>query len=156
MPDIDDALSLAVKAHKGQKDKAGKAYILHPLRLMAAMETDAEMMTAILHDVVEDTNITIEELRNQEYPEEVLAALDGVTRRDGESYNDFIKRVSDNTISKKVKIADLEDNMNITRLNVIGEKDMKRLGKYLRAWRYLQGTEGNSGSLLFKKSKKGQ
>jgi len=144
-PELSDAVSLAARAHRGQKDKGDKAYILHPLRLMIAMETEAEQMAAVLHDVIEDTDWTIKELRRSGYPEEVLEALEHLSRDPGESYDDFIKRAADNRISTKVKIADLEDNMNIVRLNVLGEKDMKRLGKYLRAWRYLHGIEGKNG-----------
>jgi len=91
MPTLEDAILMAVEAHRGQKDKAGAAYILHPLRVMLYMETETEMMVAVLHDVIEDTKetkkVTIEYLKEAGYSEEVLQAIDCLTRRDGEEYD---------------------------------------------------------------------
>jgi len=141
MPELEDALLFAVKAHMGQKDKGGEPYILHPVRVMAAMRTPTERMTAILHDVVEDTRFTIEDLRYMKYPEEVLDTLACLTRDHGETYEDFIKRAASNPVARKVKIADLEDNMKISRLEILNGGDMKRLNKYTRSWRYLISRE---------------
>lgn len=116
---IEDAILIAAEAHKGEKDKAGAAYILHPLRMMMKMNTEAEMMTAILHDVVEDSDWTIEDLREKGFPEEVLEAVERVTNREGESYEQFIERAGKNPIARQVKIADLEDNMNIKRIGEV-------------------------------------
>ena len=135
---LEDAIAIAAKSHKGQTDKAGACYILHPLRLMMRMKTEAEMMTAILHDVVEDSNDwTIEKLRDAGFPEEVLEAVEGVTNREGESYEQFIERAGQNPIARQVKIADLEDNMNIHRIKEIKPKDLVRLEKYHKSWQKL-------------------
>ena len=124
---LEDAILIAAEAHKGQTDKAGACYILHPLRMMMKMKTEAEMMTAILHDVIEDSVWTIEKLRDAGFPEEVLKAVEGVTNREGESYEQFIERAGRNPIARQVKIADLEDNMNMQRIKEIKPKDWSGL-----------------------------
>ena len=134
---IEDAISVAARAHKGQKDKAGAPYLLHPLRMMLRMETEAAMMAAVLHEVVEDTDWTLERLREAGFAEEVVEAVDGLTHREGESYEEFVGRVRANPIARRVKVADLEDNMNIRRIGRLGAKDLERLEKYHRAWRVL-------------------
>jgi (p)ppGpp synthase/HD superfamily hydrolase len=131
---IEDAISVAAQAHKGQKDKAGAPYLLHPLRMMLRMDSEATMMAAVLHDVVEDTRWTLEQLREEGFSDEVLEAVDCLTHRDGESYQEFVGRVQTNAIARQVKIADLEDNMNIRRINQLGAKDFERLEKYHKAW----------------------
>ena len=137
MPTLEDAILMAVEAHRGQKDKAGAANILHPLRVMLYMETETEMMVAVLHDVIEDTKetkkVTIEYLKEAGYSEEVLQAIDCLTRRDGEEYDQFILRVKPNPLARKVKIADLEDNINLERIADTKEDDFKRAAKYRRA-----------------------
>jgi len=100
------------------------------------------MMAAVLHDVVEDTDWTLERLRREGFPEEVLEAVDCLTHRDGESYEEFVERVQTNPIARQVKIADLEDNMNIRRIGRLGAKDLERVGKYHRAWCVLTGAGG--------------
>ena len=134
---LEDAIQIAAQAHKGQPDKAGAPYILHPLRMMMRLKTEAEMITAILHDVIEDTDWTIEKLREKGFSEEVLEALECVTNREGESYEQFIERAGKNPIARQVKIADLEDNMNIQRIGEIKPKDLQRLEKYHKSWRVL-------------------
>jgi (p)ppGpp synthase/HD superfamily hydrolase len=134
---IEDAISVAARAHKGQKDKAGAPYLLHPLRMMLRMETEAAMMAAVLHDVVEDTEWTLQRLREAGFSEEVVEAVDCLTHREGESYEEFVGRVRANPIARRVKVADLEDNMNIRRIGQLGAKDLERLEKYHRAWRVL-------------------
>jgi (p)ppGpp synthase/HD superfamily hydrolase len=134
---IEDAITIAAQAHKGQKDKAGSPYLLHPLRMMLQMNSDAAMMAAVLHDVVEDTDWTLARLREAGFPGEVLEAVDCLTHRDGESYQEFVERVRTNPIARQVKVADLEDNMNIRRMNQLGAKDLERLEKYHQAWRVL-------------------
>jgi (p)ppGpp synthase/HD superfamily hydrolase len=98
------------------------------------MKTEAAMMAAVLHDVVEDTDWTLEQLRERGFPDVVLDAVECLTHRDGESYEEFIERVRKNLIAQEVKIADLEDNMNIQRINRMSQKDLERLEKYHRAW----------------------
>ena len=137
MSTLEKAISIAAQAHEGQRDKAGAPYILHPLRVMMKMATEAEQITAVLHDVVEDTDWTMEQLQQEGYNREILDALDCLARRDGEEYGDFIKRVKQNPLSVKVKIADLEDNLNVSRLKEVTEADATRFEKYKLALRIL-------------------
>jgi (p)ppGpp synthase/HD superfamily hydrolase len=138
MPTLEDAIALAVEAHRGQRDKAGQSYILHPLRVMMRLRTDPERMAAILHDVVEDTPYTLERLRALGYPEEVLGALDCLTKREGESYEAFIERLRPHPLARRVKLADLEDNMDVRRLPSVGPREAERLTRYRAAWSRLQ------------------
>ncbi len=138
---LEDAVAIAALAHRGQRDKAGAPYLLHPLRLLLRMDSELVMMAAVLHDVVEDTTWTLEQLREAGFPEAVLAAVDCLTRRSQESYDAFIDRASQHPIARQVKIADLEDNMNLQRLAHITPKDLARLEKYHRAWRRLTNQE---------------
>lgn len=135
---LEDAIALAVDAHKGQKDKVGQPYIVYPLRVMSRCDTEVERIVAILHDVVEDTDYSMKDLRDRGFSEEVLAALKCVTKREGESYAKFIERAAPNPIARRVKLADLEDNMDVRRLESVGEKDATRLNKYVKAWRRLR------------------
>lgn len=141
MSNLERAVAIAVKAHQGQKDKYGAPYILHPLRVMARVSSDTEKIVAILHDVVEDTDWTFQQLRKEGFSDEVIRALDCVTKREGEPYEDFVKRSAGNPLARRVKLADLEDNMDIRRLNSVEAKDLERLNKYLKAWRELRGDE---------------
>jgi len=134
MANLDKAILIAVRAHQNQQDKAGQTYILHPLRLMLKMDSETEMIAAVLHDVVEDSIWTVATLRKQGFSEEVLAVLDCLTRREQETYDEFIERVKLNPTARKIKIADLEDNMAIKRISKPAEKDWERLKKYHRAW----------------------
>lgn len=143
MPSIDNtllesALRIAIKAHEGQTDKAGKAYILHPLRIASNCSTIETQIVALLHDVVEDSSITLEDLKTSGFPDIIIDAIDSVTRRRNESYMDFVCRCSKNPIGKVVKLLDLDDNMNIKRLSEISEADVKRLNKYKIAYDYLK------------------
>lgn len=145
MPTLEDAIALAVEVHKGQLDKYGKPYILHPLRVMFRLEGDVEKVVGILHDVVEDSDITLEDLREMGYGEDVIAALDGVTRRDDETYDEFVQRSRQHPVSLRVKLADLEDNMDIRRLPAeMQEQDFERLKRYRRAWEVLRNSAQNS------------
>ncbi len=138
MPTLEDAIALAVEAHRGQRDKAGQTYLLHPQRVFVRQETEPERMVAILHDVVEDTPWTLERLRELGYPEEVLGALDCLTKREGETYEAFIERVLPHPLARRVKRADLEDNMDVRRLPAVTAKDAERLARYRAAWARLQ------------------
>lgn len=141
MPSLEDAIALAVSAHRGQRDKVGQPYILHSLRVMLCCDTEAARITAVLHDVVEDTPHTLTELRTLGYAEEVLQALDCLTRRAGESYEAFIQRVKGNALARRVKLADLADNMDIRRLSELSASDVERLRRYQRAWCELGGED---------------
>jgi (p)ppGpp synthase/HD superfamily hydrolase len=139
MPTLEDAIALAVEAHRGQRDKSGQPYILHPLRVMLRLEGEPARMAAILHDVVEDTPYTLERLREMGYPPAVLAAVERLTRRSGETYEAFIERVSEDPLAARVKLADLEDNLDVRRLDAVGGKDVERLNRYLKARARLLG-----------------
>ena len=139
------AIQIAVQAHQTAFDKSENPYILHPLSVMARVKTEPEKIVAILHDVVEDSvppnRWGMDELRNEGFSDAVLAALDCVTKRDDEPYEAFILRSMNNPIARAVKIADLEDNLDVRRLKTITEKDCARLNKYLKAWRTLTSSE---------------
>lgn len=135
------AIAIAAEAHVDQREKSGVPYILHPIRIMLRMSTEAEMMVAILHDVVEDTSWTLDQLRKEGFPEEVVEAVDCVTRRGTESYAEFVERARYNPVARKVKVADLEDNMDIRRLPDVSDKSLERLKKYHEAWLSLRALE---------------
>src|SRR5215510_5701883 len=101
MSTLERAISIAAQAHQGQKDKAGAPYILHPLRMMMRMESEAAMIAAVLHDVVEDTDVTLVQLREMGFSEEILQAVECLTHRDGESYDAFIERVQTSLIARQ-------------------------------------------------------
>jgi (p)ppGpp synthase/HD superfamily hydrolase len=136
------AIAIASTAHLTHApDKGGSPYVLHPIRMMMRMTTDEERMTAVLHDVVEDhasEGWTFERLAEEGIPESVIAALRCVTKLvDDEDYTEFIHRAASNTIAKAVKLADLEDNMNMLRIAELTDKDIQRLKKYHSHWRWL-------------------
>lgn len=131
------AIEIAIEAHKGQTDKAGKPYILHIFQVMARGKGEDEKITALLHDIVEDTAWTLEKLEAEGFSHKIIAALDCLTKRNGESYDEFIERVKANPLAIKVKINDLEDNMDIRRLREISDNDVNRLNKYIKAYREL-------------------
>jgi (p)ppGpp synthase/HD superfamily hydrolase len=133
-PQLEDALILAAEVHRGQEDLAGERYILHPLKLMMSMSSEVEMMVALLHDVVEDTGTTLADLESQGYSSDIVAALDAVTKRPGETYEDYLPRVEASAIARKVKIADLEHNLDVRRLPTLTGEDLKRVRKYRDAW----------------------
>jgi hypothetical protein len=127
------AVAIAERQHAGQVDKAGRAYIDHPKRVMAAMETDAERIVAILHDVIEDGDVTLAQLADEGFPPYLLAALDAVTKRAGETYEDFVARAALDPIGRRVKIADLRDNADLARIARPTAADLARTEKYRRA-----------------------
>lgn len=131
------ALAIAHEVHANQTDKAGAPYIFHPLRIMARMTSPPAMMAALLHDVVEDSAgaWTLDRLRQEGFPDDVVSAVDAVTFRAGESYDDFVQRATAHPIGREVKLADLEDNMDIRRLPTLTERDIERLTRYHRVWR---------------------
>lgn len=135
---LEKAIQIALNAHYGQTDKAGKSYIFHLLRVMHKGKTETEKICGILHDLIEDTEWTFDELKKEGFSDEILQVLDCLTKRENENYDDFIQRVAQNSTAIRVKINDLEDNMDITRLSQITEKDLERLNKYLKAYYYLK------------------
>lgn len=143
-PNLEDAILLAVEAHRGQRSRGGEPLILHPLRVMARMETETERIVAVLHDVVEDTDQDLEDLRRSGYDEEVVEAVDHLTRRPGEPYEDFIHRAMGNPVAHRVKIADMEDNIDLVRNSGGPERDTERLAKYRRALELLTAAQGRA------------
>lgn len=133
MSTLEKAIIIAVKAHEGQTDKAGEPYILHPLRMMLRLSSTEDRITAVLHDVIEDSPISLDDLRAQNFPEKIIEALNHVTKIPEESYDDFIKRAATNPISRRVKLVDLEDNSNLARIKNPTDQDRKRIEKYRRA-----------------------
>ena len=143
-PTIEDAIQLALNVHRGQLDKNGAPYILHPLRVMSQMRTETDRIVAVLHDVVEDSRgkaneVTLAGLRRMGYSKKIVDAISGVTRREGESYEHFVLRSKRNPISRRVKLADLSDNMDVRRLRpTLNAKDLTRMERYRRAWEELR------------------
>ena len=136
---LERAIAIAATAHEGQVDKAGAPYVLHPLRMMLAVTTPEARIAAVLHDVVEDTPVTLEQLRAEGFPAAVIEAVEALTKREGEDYEAFIRRVAPNPIAREVKLADLRDNSDLTRIAEPTEKDRARIDKYRRAIAYLAG-----------------
>ena len=135
---LDRAKAIATSAHEGQMDKAGKPYIEHPMRVMNMGKTIEEKIAGVLHDVVEDSDWTFEMLEKEGIPKDVMDALRCVTKlSEDEDYDHFIERVKTNPLAVKVKLNDLKDNMDITRLGEVTKKDLGRLNKYIRAYRQL-------------------
>ena len=140
MSTLERAIEIASEAHKGQYDKAGNDYIGHPLRVMDMGRTEEEKIVGVLHDVVEDTEWTFAQLAAEGFSQEVIDALQCVTKlSENENYDDFIERGKKNPLATAVKINDLSDNMDIRRLPYLSDKDVKRLKKYLKAYKKLIG-----------------
>ena len=137
MSTIDEAIALASRSHATQKDRAGQPYILHPLRLMLKFKTEPEQIVAVLHDVVEDTDVTLEALRTLGFSDQVVEAVDCLTKRQGEQYGAFIDRIAVNALARKVKVEDIRDNLDLARLPSVGDADLKRAAKYHTALTYL-------------------
>jgi len=127
------ALKLCFEAHKEQVDKSGMPYVFHPFHLAEQMETEETTIVALLHDLVEDTNYTIDDLVNMGFDKNVTDAISLMTHADGVDYMDYVRMIKENPIAKAVKLADLKHNSDLTRLEAVHEKDIKRREKYLKA-----------------------
>jgi hypothetical protein len=127
------AMQICFEAHRDQVDKGGMPYVFHPFHLAEQIETEEETCTALLHDVMEDTAWTYEQLAAEGFPSSVMEALALLTHDDNTPYLDYVERLSGNRIAARVKLADLRHNSTAGRLPVIGEKERKRMRKYLRA-----------------------
>ena len=135
---LEQAIAFAALCHEGQKDKVGATYILHPLRVMLRVHSDAERRVAVLHDVVEDCGVSLEVLRRKGLPEEEVVAVEALTKTPGEDYDAFIERAGKNALARKVKLADLADNSDRSRFQVVSPKDEARFAKYQRAKQRLE------------------
>lgn len=135
---LDDAIQVARRAHEGQLDKSGRPYIAHPLRVMGALRNEHERMAAVLHDVVEDTSVTLADLTTAGCPPEVLAAVSAISKQPGEDQSNYLARVAANPIALAVKLADIADNMSPDRLARLDAETQDRLRtKYESALRQL-------------------
>ena len=130
------AFFIMLKAHKGQKDKAGKMYIFHPIKVALMSKGYKTKVVALLHDVVEDSDITIKEL-SKHFDKDIILAVDCITKKKGQKYQDYLEVVKNNELARKVKIADLTHNIDLSRLKNITEKDIDRRNKYLKAKAFL-------------------
>lgn len=134
---LEKAYKLCLEKHAGQTDKVGKPYFMHPFRVAERCRTIPQKIVALLHDTIEDTDVTPEFLLSEGFPREIVDGILAVTRKENEDYYDFIKRSSENPIGRVVKINDLEDNMDLSRLEFIDDKMKNRLNRYIRSYHFL-------------------
>jgi guanosine-3',5'-bis(diphosphate) 3'-pyrophosphohydrolase len=130
MATLERAIAIAAAAHTGQLDKAGQPYILHSLKVMLRCSTEHERMAAVLHDVVEDTPVTLAQLKDEGFPDQVLVAVEALTKRHGESRLEAAARALRDPIARVVKLADNAENMDLSRIAEPTEKDFARLKEY--------------------------
>ena len=142
MSTLERAIEIAAVAHAGMTDKAGAPYILHPLRVMMSVRGAEAQIVAVLHDVVEDSDDwTLDRVRSEGFSDALVAALDSVTARDGEDYMTFVRRAAGNPIGRDVKLADLIDNCDLTRIANPTQRDFDRIAKYRAAIAWLEETD---------------
>ena len=134
---IDIALAIARKAHAGQVDKAGVDYIQHPLYVASQIKTEQEKAVALLHDVLEDSDITVADLLAYGLSNKVVTAVQTLTKKKGQSYQDYLGKVKSNNLARVVKLADLKHNSDLSRLKTVSNTDYERVKKYKNAIRYL-------------------
>ena len=132
------ALRLAYEAHAGQFDKSGVPYVFHPLHLAEQMEDEESIIAALLHDVVEDTAWSLADLRAMGFSEKALEAVALLTHDPAEPYLSYVARVKENPIARRVKLADLRHNSDLSRIRQVTERDLKRVEKYAAAIRLLE------------------
>ena len=131
------AFEIAKMAHAGQTDKAGLDYILHPLQVAAEVTTDEEKAVALLHDIIEDTDVTASELLAKGLPDNVVEAVEALTKKHNQNYAAYLAGVKKNRLATAVKLADLKHNSDLSRLEKITQKDRDRAEKYRKAIEYL-------------------
>lgn len=142
MATIERAIELAAKAHAGQTDKGGHPYILHPLRLMLAVQGAEARIAAVLHDIVEDTPVTFDDLRREGFAPEIVEAVRALTKFEGETRVEAATRIARNPIAREVKLADIADNMDLSRIPAPTARDFERLEEYEAARRILLASLG--------------
>lgn len=135
--DLEKALALAVKAHRGQRDKSGFPYIFHPVRVMLRLKNLEAQIVALLHDILEDSAISATDLQQAGFSPTVIEAVSCLTKKEGEDYFEYISRVKGNHLARAVKLADIEDNLDANRLSDLSETDCKRMARYLKAKKIL-------------------
>jgi (p)ppGpp synthase/HD superfamily hydrolase len=135
---LEKAIYVALRVHEGQTDRYGRPYILHPLHVMTQMDTETEMAAAVLHDVVEDSDVTPDDLRAEGFTADVVEVVRLLTHdKEKLSYEAYVRRLKPHPIARKIKLADLAHNMDIRRMDKVQEKDRERLEKYRNAWEIL-------------------
>jgi len=137
MNDIKKAIEIATKAHKNQKDRAGKDYIHHPKTVASYVKNDKEKIVAWLHDVIEDTNITLKEL-SEYFTQDIIKAINIITKKKNQSYETYLINIKKNKLARNVKLADLKHNSNLKRLKNPSFVDIVRNQKYMKAIEYLK------------------
>lgn len=135
---LEKAINIAVKNHTGQYDKGGEPYILHCLRVMLKGKAKNEQIVGVLHDIIEDTSVNSAELLKEGFSKEIVNAILCLTKKQNEKYDEYLRRVEKNKLAVKVKLNDLEDNMNLSRLKEVAKKDIARLNKYIQTYSYLK------------------
>jgi (p)ppGpp synthase/HD superfamily hydrolase len=141
MSTLERAIAIAANGHAGATDKGGAPYILHPLRMMLSLSSPDERIVAVVHDVCEDCEgWTFDRLRDEGFPPHIIAALDSVTKREGEDYEAFARRAAANPIGRRVKLADLTDNCDLSRISTPTDKDYARIEKYRRAIKLIEAS----------------
>ena len=141
-PQVQRAYEIAAIAHAGQVDKAGTAYIQHPLTVASFVKTDDEKTVALLHDVVEDTVVTLQDLRDAGFSANIVHAVDCVTKRDDESLKAYLQRVKSDPLATAVKLADLRHNSDLSRIPNPTEKDFARVKRYRQELAFLADPSG--------------
>lgn len=142
MATLEKAIEIAARAHAGVSDKNGQPYILHPIRVMLGVEGETARIVAILHDVVEDTDLKFKDIAKEGFSEEVMEALKLVTHKSGQSYTDYVIACQANETAKQVKLSDLRDNSSLNRMLVRADKlpkDSARVMRYLLSYKFLTG-----------------
>ncbi len=137
---IDDALELVVTHFRGMKDKDGEPYVMHCLRVMMGVSDPLARQVALMHDLVEDTPVSIEELRSRNFSEQVVAAVDLITHKSEDSYADYVVRIKQNDLARQAKLSDLRDNSAVSRVLYREhslERDMQRIGRYILSYQFL-------------------
>ena len=137
MNQLEKAIAIALRVHEGQTDRYGQPYILHPLTVMLQMDSEVEMTAAVLHDVVEDSKTTLEDLRDEGFSVEVLEAVRLMTHEEKDSYEEYVRKLKPNATARKIKLADLSHNMDIRRMDRVEARDAERLERYRAAWELL-------------------
>lgn len=138
MSTLEKAIEIAARAHAGQKQKNGQPFVLHPLHMMFHVQSAEEQITAVLHDVVEDTGATFEEIERAGFPAAIIEALRLLTRTEGQTYQTYIEQIKANPLARQVKLADLRHNIDVLRIPHLEDKDLERCRKYHRAIRDLE------------------
>ena len=132
------ALKLCFEAHKDQTDKSGLPYVFHLFHLAEQMPDEKTTVVALLHDVIEDTDYTLDDMKNMGFSDDILSAIALMTHADNVEYMDYVRKIKNNPIAREVKLADLKHNSDLTRLDIVDEKALSRREKYLKAIKLLE------------------